>query len=89
MFGRNWNDLHIQVRTPPDIPAQNNAFDCGVFLLTFSKYLVYNKEFNFSNDDMPDIREDIKIELGSSKIHNNFGSIHGKKVRKRFCSPHE
>ena len=82
MYGKNWNEPLIHVKTPPYIPAQNNAFDCGVFLLTFSKYLVFDKKFDFTNDDMRDIRKEIRIELSDAKIHCHFGAVPSKKVRK-------
>ena len=52
-------------------------------MLTFSKYLVFEKEFDFSNDDMPCMREKIRKELSDSKIYCHFEAISVKKVRKR------
>ena len=83
MYGKKWNDLRIKVRVPPTIPAQNNSYDCGVFLLTFSKYLVLEKEFDFTSKDMRNIRNEIKRELFTSKICHDFGQMPEKRSIKR------
>ena len=68
-YGKKWIDLLTHVRLPPNIPAQNKDFDCGVFfLLAFAKYLVFNKEFDFSNEDMRSLRTEIRTELIASKF---------------------
>ena len=73
MHRRNWIEIKIRVKMPPKIPAQNNSFDCGVFLLAFAKYLVFEKEFNFSNGHMRSMRMEIKREIVAGNIQSNFG----------------
>ena len=62
----------IQIKLPPSIPAQNNSYDCGVFLLTFAKYIVLRRAFDFSESDMNDIRDIIRKEIESKKIMTNL-----------------
>ena len=47
MKNKVFKPLTLSVKLPPDIPAQNNLCDCGVFLVTFVKNLVMGKAFNF------------------------------------------
>ena len=54
--------IEITVKLPPEIPAQENNHDCGVFLLSFTKYLVLKTPFNFGTADMIFIRETIRKE---------------------------
>ena len=83
LYKKQWTDLQIKVQMPPDIPAQNNSFDCGVFLLMFAKYLVFRKEFDFTNDDMRRMRDEIRNELTATKINCNFGMINARTKTKR------
>ena len=62
--------LSLKVKVPPEIPAQNNSWDCGVFLTTFVKYLLLNRKFDFKTEDMIDIRESMKIELQTGQLRN-------------------
>ena len=64
--------LSLRVRVPPEIPAQDNSWDCGVFLATFLKYLVLKKEFNFETKSMIGIRKLMKneLEMGHLSISN-------------------
>ena len=82
MHRRNWSDMAIKVKTPPNIPAQNNLFDCGVFLLAFAKYMVFEKEFDFSNGDMRSMRNEIKREIVNGTIQCTFRS-QGRRMLKR------
>ena len=83
LYKKQWTDLQIKVQMPPDIPAQNNSFDCGVFLLMFAKYLVFRKEFDFTNDDMRRMRDEIRNELTATKINCNFGMRNARTKTKR------
>lgn len=67
-YGKFYKDIAINVKVPPTIPAQDNNSDCGVFLLTFTKYLVFNREFNFCTQDMVLIRNVIRSELEHDAI---------------------
>ena len=47
-----------------EVPQQMNGFDCGAFLLQNAHCLIFNDGiFNYSQTDMPRIRERIKQEL--------------------------
>ena len=83
MHKRNWIDIKINAKIPPNIPAQNNSFDCGVFLLAFTKCLVFENDFSFSNEDMICIREEIKRELVTGNIQCFFRSQEERRVMKR------
>ena len=67
---KQWKEIAIKVKLPPEIPAQDNSHDCGVFLLTFAKYLLFNKNFDFGTNDMILIRETIRKEMQASQINN-------------------
>ena len=83
---RQWKEVTIKVKLPPEIPAQENSHDCGVFLLTFAKYLVFNKNFDFSTDDMIHIRETIRQEMQSSQVDDNVSDV---RPPKRKSSPNK
>ena len=70
-YKKPWNDVQIKVNLPPEIPSQENGYDCGVFLLTFAKYLVLGKQFDFTTNDMILMRDIIRKELETKKIIND------------------
>ncbi|KAL0476819.1 ulp-1 [Acrasis kona] len=41
---------------PSEIPQQDNGHDCGVFLCMFAKHVCQDKNMNFKQEDMPEIR---------------------------------
>jgi Ulp1 family protease len=47
----------------PHIPKQNNANDCGVFVLSFMKAVAGMRTFQFSSDDIPLIRKELAHEI--------------------------
>ena len=69
-YNKTYTDLSIIVKLPPAIPSQDNSHDCGVFLIMFAKYLVFQRPFDFSTDDMIHFRDTIRSELESNKILN-------------------
>ena len=58
-----WHSSHQK-----DIPAQMNSFDCGVFVCTYALHLAENIAFDFTQDDMSDIRKFIAFQLLSKKL---------------------
>ena len=62
------NEINLVVKFPPQIPAQLNQYDCGVFMLEFAKYLCLGSQFTFSCKDMNFFRQEIKEELVMNKI---------------------
>ena len=61
--------IHITIKFPPEIPSQQNTFDCGVFMLVFAKYICLGKQFYFTCKDMPYFREEIKEEIIRNQIN--------------------
>ena len=59
MHNKKLPNISLRVQIPPNVPEQNNSYDCGVFLLTFAKYLLFNRKFDLTNDDMIDIPNEI------------------------------
>ena len=51
------------VRTATDTPQQTNGRDCGVFMVKTIRAVVQDTEFDFSQDDMARIRDDMHHEL--------------------------
>ena len=60
--------LEMLVICAPEIPHQSNSNDCGVFLLSFMKYIAQGKSFDFSCMDMPNFRQEIKEEIENKQI---------------------
>ncbi|XP_043282351.1 sentrin-specific protease 1-like [Venturia canescens] len=46
-----------------NIPCQTNGYDCGVFTCQFARYEATNKNIDFTQDDMPQIRARMAREL--------------------------
>ena len=76
----------IKIHIPPLIPSQDNDYDCGVFLLTFAKCILFKKAFNFSNDDMLSIRDQIRYELENEHIAPANEFLSNRTKRKRSTS---
>ena len=47
-----WQGVHCK-----DIPQQDNSHDCGVFVCMYGRCLAADIHFNFSQEDMPNIRK--------------------------------
>jgi hypothetical protein len=67
-YKKQYEEISIIVKLPPAIPAQNNGYDCGVFLLAFAKQILFRRNFDFCNDDMIFFRDTIRSELESKEI---------------------
>ena len=67
-YKKQCGEISIIVKLPPAIPAQNNGYDCGVFLLAFAKQILFRRNFDFCNDDMIFFRDTIQSELESDEI---------------------
>lgn len=52
-----------------EIPQQTNENDCGVFVLEYSRCLALSRAFQFSQQDIPEIRRRIYKELCDCKLH--------------------
>jgi sentrin-specific protease 1 len=48
---------------PPNIPQQNNGYDCGVFVLMYADWIARGHPFNFTQDDIPFLRRRIASEI--------------------------
>ena len=86
-YEKPYNEIALKVMLPPDIPAQNNSHDCGVFLLAFAKHIVLTLRFDFCGDDMIDYRNSIREEFEkggvSSYVEYNSTTFIPKKEAKR------
>ncbi|CAG5095297.1 Oidioi.mRNA.OKI2018_I69.XSR.g14122.t1.cds [Oikopleura dioica] len=63
-LGDDWKTESISGK----VPQQKNTNDCGVFVMTFSEYVSRDAAFDFSQDDMPNLRKLIKFELLQEKL---------------------
>ncbi|PWA17392.1 hypothetical protein CCH79_00011261 [Gambusia affinis] len=52
-----------------EIPQQTNENDCGVFVLEYSRCLALSRPFQFSQQDIPNIRKRIYKELCDCELH--------------------
>lgn len=59
----NWNFENVK-----DIPQQNNGSDCGVFSCVFAEHICANRDFNFSQDDMPYFRNKMVYEILTAQL---------------------
>ena len=59
--------LSLKVNIPPDIPAQNDGFNCGIYMLAFSKAILLGKKFDFSSEDIQNFRQVIIQEITTGK----------------------
>ncbi|XP_043271206.1 sentrin-specific protease 1-like [Venturia canescens] len=56
--------------TKMDIPRQMNGYDCGVFVCLYTKHVIEKKEMNFTQQEMPQIRQQIRRELETGIIES-------------------
>ncbi|TPX34336.1 hypothetical protein SmJEL517_g02941 [Synchytrium microbalum] len=63
MHGVDTNDY-----CPKSIPVQMNGYDCGVFTCMFAEYLAREEEFDFVQNDMPDLRKRVVYELSTATL---------------------
>ena len=82
---KQYKEISIAAHVPPSIPSQDNFHDCGVFLLSFAKYMVLKKDFDFDTRDMLTIRDTIRSEFENRCISTEQLRC-GKKQTKRSPS---
>ena len=58
----------LKVETPPEITPQNDSFNCGVFLLAFSKSILAGKKLNFFFEDINQFRDVIFAEITTENV---------------------
>lgn len=51
-----------------ECPTQQNGYDCGVFTCTAADYLSRNRELDYSQADMPDLRRRMGWEILKGKL---------------------
>ena len=96
-YNKQWHDMVIRVKLPPEIPCQENNHDCGVFLLMFAKYVLMNQDFDFDTRDMIHIRDQIREDItndntspdipqGTSSKRKESGDNHFTKKKKSNSS---
>lgn len=50
-------------------PTQENGYDCGVFACQSLEYVSRGAEFNFSQKNMPYLRQRMILEIGRAKLY--------------------
>ena len=63
-----WTYLTKLVKIPPEIPKQDDGWNCGVFVLQFCLCLCSRLDFSFTSNDMADFRARIKSELQNERL---------------------
>ena len=53
--GKKW--VQFRINSPKDIPKQKNGFDCGVFTLYCILYRLFEKEFNYNQNNMRELKK--------------------------------
>ncbi|KAG1146077.1 hypothetical protein G6F37_004969 [Rhizopus arrhizus] len=56
------------IESPSNIPAQGNAYDCGVFTCTFAERISRQAPLDFSQKDMNTIRRKMVVNILNKKI---------------------
>lgn len=64
----NWTCVDYRGGKDPDIPAQENGSDCGVFACTYAEYLTRPAKFNFSQKNMSYFRKKMIYEITTGEI---------------------
>merc|ERR1711867_146066 len=82
-YNKQWQDLDLRVKLPPEIPAQENNHDCGVFLLMFAKCILMKLDFDFNTEDMIQIRDVIRQEINTGKTLENIPYVTPRKRKGR------
>ena len=70
-----WDDAGWENVIPGNtVPQQTNGSDCGFFASQFINYLATNDAFDFTQDDMPRIRQQMLLEIldGQLKAAENL-----------------
>lgn len=67
-YGENFIAHEWTIHYAEDIPEQKNGYDCGVFMLQFAKYLTAGKTIDFTQQDIPNLRQEIMEEVKNKKI---------------------
>ena len=52
----------------PEVPAQNNSYDCGVVVSQYAKAVIRGMGFNFRSRDMQVIRRTMIWEIAMGSI---------------------
>ena len=65
-----------EVSSENSYPKQTNSNDCGVFICTYAKYLVFDRSFNFNENDIPNIRKILSNEIINYEIESVFSNNH-------------
>ena len=59
---------HYELITETDIPKQDNQWDCGIFACKYAEYTSRWAIMNFTQNDMPRFRQEIKHAILQNKI---------------------
>ncbi|XP_043270475.1 sentrin-specific protease-like [Venturia canescens] len=54
--------------TKQDIPRQTNGYDCGVFVCMYARNEIFGGEMDFTQNDMPQVRQRMMRELQAGNI---------------------
>ena len=68
-LGTQYSDCKWNCSTCKDTPEQLNSSDCGVFVCALARCLAANQPFSFVQNDIPNIRKQIVLELLSAKLY--------------------
>ena len=68
-LGTQYSDCKWDCSTCKDTPEQLNSSDCGVFVCALARCLAANQPFSFVQNDIPNIRKQIVLELLLAKLY--------------------
>lgn len=58
-----FGSVNLMLTVLQDIPHQKNGDDCGVFACTFAERISRDNEFDFTQSDMLDLRQNMVYEI--------------------------
>lgn len=67
---------HWKIISKSSYPKQSNATDCGVFTCFYSKYLAFDRPFDFSQNDIGNFRKIMTTEIMKYELNVDFIKNH-------------
>ncbi|XP_015118552.1 sentrin-specific protease 1 [Diachasma alloeum] len=75
LFLSEWRKVNAK-----NIPQQNNFSDCGVFLCSYAECLTRNVSFDFTSNDIPQIRARMLQEILTSQLSSRLLPLDSRKA---------
>ena len=74
-------EAKYKIRIRSDVPKQLNGTDCGVFLCQYAERLGREKPWNFSQQDIADIRVKMAWEILNGELREDISIKHDQRQK--------